>query len=109
MNKEKILRISKSLILISIVANAIVLFLFSIALIATKVAENEIILPTTLKVALLWMIFSLFVICFCYYFIIMIIKELYSLKILLTIIIEQVFLVFVFFVDPFNLVPFFFG
>jgi len=109
MKKEKILQILKVSIKILVIANAICLLLFLIAMIATKVADDEFLLPIHLKVILLAMCFYLFIICFCYYFTVIIVRELYSLKFLLTIIIEHVFFIFVFFVDPFDIVPFFFG
>lgn len=109
MSEKKKSRISKHLIQALVVANAIVLLFFSIALIATKASENEFLLSLPLKITLLYMVLFLSVICFCYYIIVIMVKELYSLKILLIIVMEHIYLCFICFVDPFALISFFLG
>ena len=88
---------------------SIVSIIFIIATVLTKVYNNEFLIPLYIKIILLWSEFIFLLISIIYYITLIWFKELYSTRILLIFILNNVVMSLLFFFDIFSLFSFFVG
>lgn len=109
MNKDNLKKVTRCFFSILTLVYSLVLSIFLMVLVVTKMYNNEFLVPIVFKVILLYCVFVCFLLSIVYYVIVFIKNEYYKTKLLLILCANNLLLLLVCFWDPFSLLSFFLG
>ena len=109
MNKSNIKKGTKRFFLRFAIVYSIVSIIFFIALLVTKISNNEMLIPEVTKIMLIHLLFVCLFLSLIYGVVILINKDLYIPKLLFILCVNDLLLLLVWLWDPFSLLSFFLG